>query len=163
MSGQILVALKRNEQMEEIIPYIEKIAQPGMKVVFLFPYPVTGDFAWLGDHWITTESPRKAMLEGRAIMEKYSWELQRGLAEQRASGAREALLRKGIELEVEVYAGSLRRVVREHAATEDVHLVMMPAGSSYPVIRLLRRMAPLAGLFRKPGFHPVLLFCPRQV
>ena len=160
---QILVALKKNEQLEEIVPYLEKIAQPGMKVVLLIPYPVTGDFVWLSDHWITTESPRKAMLAGRRIMERYSWEVQRGLAEQRASVAREALCRKRVEVAVEVYTGSLRRVIKEYTATGDVHLIMMRAGSDHPMMRLLRRTVPLSGLFRKSGFQPVLLFCPRQV
>lgn len=162
MTGQILVALKRNEQLGEIVPYIEKIAQPGMRVVLLIPYPVTGDFVWLGDHWITTESPREAMLAGRRIMEKYSWDVQRGLAEQRVLVAREALWKKRIEVAVEVYTGSLRRLIKEYTANGDVHLIMMRAGSDHPVMRLLRRTMPLFGLFRKFSFQPVLLFCPRR-
>jgi len=160
---QILVALKRNEQLEEIIPYLEKIAQPGMRVVLLIPYPVTGDFVWLRDHWITTESPREAMLAGRRIMESYSWDVQRGLAEQKVSVDREALSRKRVEVAVEVYTGSLRRVIKEYTATGDVHLIMMGAGSSHAIMRLLRRTVPFIGLFTKSTFHPVLLFCPRHV
>ncbi len=38
MARQILVPVKRSE----VIPYIERIAAPGMKVVFLLRYPVDG-------------------------------------------------------------------------------------------------------------------------
>ena len=163
MAGKILVSLKKNDRLEEIIPYIEKIAQPGMKVVFLLRYPVTGDFLWLGDHWVTTESPREALLAGRRVMEKYSWDVQRGLAEQRVLVARKALRRKEIEVAVELYTDSLGRVVRDYTATGDVHLIMMRAGSGNPMIRLLRQTLPLLGLFRKSSSSPVLLFCPRHV
>ena len=163
MAGKILVALKRDDRLEEIIPYIEKIAQPGMKVVFLLHYPVAGDFLWLGDHWITTESPREALLAGQRIVEKYSWDVQRGLAEQRVLIAREALRRKGIEVAVELYTDSLGRVVRDYTASGDVHLIMMGAGRSHPMMRLLQRTVPLLGLFRRPSFQPVLLVCPRHV
>jgi hypothetical protein len=163
MAGKILVALKSNDRLEEIIPYIEKIAQPGMSVVFLLRYPVTGDFLSLGDHWVTTESPREAMLAGRRIMQRYSWDVQRGLAEQRITVAREALRGKGIQVAVDVYTDSLRRVVRHYTATGDVHLIMMGAGSGHPMMRLLRWTAPLLGIFRMRTSSPVLLFSPRHV
>jgi hypothetical protein len=34
MAEQILVTLKRHDRIEEIIPYLEKVAQPGTTVVF---------------------------------------------------------------------------------------------------------------------------------
>jgi len=37
---QMLVLVKRNDRVEELIPYAPKVAQPGVRVVFLVPYPV---------------------------------------------------------------------------------------------------------------------------
>jgi hypothetical protein len=37
MAEQILVPLKRNDRVEEMIPYIEKVTRLGMGVVFLAP------------------------------------------------------------------------------------------------------------------------------
>ena len=34
---QVLVPLKRNARVEEIIPYVEKVTRPSMEVVFLLP------------------------------------------------------------------------------------------------------------------------------
>ena len=42
MNKKILVPLGQNDRTEEMIPYIEKVARPGMKVVFLMRYPVDG-------------------------------------------------------------------------------------------------------------------------
>jgi len=39
MAEQVLVPLKRNDRVEEIISYVEKVNQPGMEVVFLVRYP----------------------------------------------------------------------------------------------------------------------------
>jgi hypothetical protein len=46
MAAKILVPLKTRDQIEEIIPYIEKVAEPGASVVFLVHHPVNG-FKWL--------------------------------------------------------------------------------------------------------------------
>lgn len=162
MTAQILVVLKRNEQVEEILPYVEKIAQPGMKVVFLSRYPVAGDFLWLRDHWITAESTSEAILAGRSVVEQYSWEVQRALAEQKVSAARKALRKKGIEVAIDIYAGSVSRLVRDYAVGEDVQLIMMGAGHGHPVARLLRRAAAFFGLFGEHSAAPVLLFSPRR-
>jgi hypothetical protein len=71
VEGKILVSLGRHDGIEEILPYIEKIAHPGMRVVFLIPYPVKL-WPWFRDHWITTESRRAAIVAGRKIIHEYS-------------------------------------------------------------------------------------------
>ncbi len=159
MAGQILVPLKRHDRIEEIIPYIETIAKPGMRVVFLIPYPVESRL-WFRDHWVTTESTREAMLAGRRIMERYSWEAQRELAEQKVFLAREALRSRGVEITVDVYAGSLKRVVRSYTGNGDIYWIMMQTGSSLPMRGLLDRTLSLFGLLKRPGFSPMLLLHP---
>lgn len=160
MAGKILVPL-RKDRMEEIIPYLEKIAEPGMRVVFLIPYPME-PWLWLQDNWVTTESPREAMLQGRKIMDKYSWDVQRGLAEQKVSSAREALRRRGVEVAVDVYTGRLREVLRSYTLNGDVHLIMIPTRSGHLTMRLLRGTIRLFGMLKRPSFSPVLLLHPDQ-
>lgn len=43
MSKQILVLMKRNDRVEDLLPYVEKVARPGMQAVFM---PTNGT-AWL--------------------------------------------------------------------------------------------------------------------
>lgn len=156
MAEQILVPMRRHDRIEEIIPYLEKVANPGMRVVFLFPYPVNS-WLYLRDHWITTESPREAMLAGKKIMDRHSWEVQRGLAERKVFLASEFLQKKGVELAVDIYTGNLKRVIGDCASNQDVRLIMRRAGSNHPMMRLLRRVLVPFGLFTRPSFSPVLL------
>jgi hypothetical protein len=162
MAQKILVPLKKRDRVERLIPYLEEIAKPGMRVVFLLPYAAES-WAYLGDHWITTESASKAMSKGRKITERYSWELQMGLAEQKISSLRKVLEPKEIEVAVDLYTASLRKVLKDHCAGGDVHLIMMKAGSDHPIVRLLNWIFHGFDLFKRPKFAPVLLLDPSEV
>lgn len=159
MAGQILIPLKRHDRIEQILPYIENIAQPGMRVVFLIPYPVA-PWLWLRDHWVITESAREAMMAGRKIMERYSCDVQMRLAEQRVVLARQALRKIGVETAVDVYTGRLRRVVESYRRGGNVHWIMLPVGSGIRIMSFLLERIPLPGFFKRPALYPVLLLYP---
>ena len=53
MNKKILVPLGRYDRSEEMIPYIENVARPGMKVVFLMRY-----------RWMGFGSIKKNMVSG---------------------------------------------------------------------------------------------------
>ena len=46
MAIKILVPLRKHDRLDEIVPYIEEVAEPGASVVFLIRHPVSG-FKWL--------------------------------------------------------------------------------------------------------------------
>lgn len=160
MLGQILVALKERDRIQEIIPILEKIAKPGMKVTFLVPYPVDLR-AWLRDHWIVTESSRKAMLEGKRIMAKYSWEEQKRLAEQKISLAREALSTMGVEVAL-VIKGCLRRATREYVLNGDLQFILISALNGQATMGLMHLTTLLARRIKRPIFSSFLLYHPRH-
>ena len=54
-------------------------------------------------------------------------EEQRLSAEHKVFLALEALLKRGIEITVDVYTGSLRRAVKSYTCKGDVHLIVMRA------------------------------------
>ena len=60
--------MKRNDQAEDFIPYVENVARRGMKVVFLIPYPVAGL------RWSTKELGQKAIMEGQRLARYYTWD-----------------------------------------------------------------------------------------
>jgi hypothetical protein len=161
MAAKILVQLKRHDQIDDIIPYVEKVARPGMKVIFLIRYPIE-PWLWVRDHWVTMESPREAMMAGRKIMERYSWETQKGLAEKKVFPAREALRKRGVEVVVDVYTGRLTEVVRSYTLNGDVHLIMIPTRSGHLTMRLLQGTTRLFGMPERPSVSPVLLLHPDQ-
>lgn len=159
MTGRILVPLERGDRIEDLIPYLEELAKPGMRVVFLISYPVESRL-YLRDHWVTTESIKEAMMAGRRIMHRYSWEVQKELAEQRVSPAREALCKMEMEVTVDVYAGSLRKVIGEYKANGDLHLIMERVRGGHPIMRLLSWIPALFGRLDRPRLSPVLLLHP---
>ena len=137
MSGQILVPFNSHLRVEDIVSVIEKDAKPGMRVVFLVRYPID-PWEWFRDHWVTTESSRNAMLAGRKVMEKYSWEGQRALAEEMVAPWRYVLQKMGVKATVDVYTGSLSSVVENYSRGDEISLVMR-AQNNLPIMGFLRR------------------------
>src|SRR5262245_12690647 len=121
MNQKILVPLGQYDRSEEMIPYIEKVARPGMKVVFLVRYPVDGFI------WGKEECGMRAALEAKKLVKYYPWESNLQNARQQVAPACDALRTKGIDASVDVYAGSLKKAVQSHMLNGDVHLIMTRA------------------------------------
>lgn len=131
MAEKILVALKRDGQIDEIVSYVQEVWKPAMRVIFLFPYPIDS-WSYFRDHWIEADSARGALLAAKEIMERDSWEAQRKRAAQMLAPALRALQNKGVEVEVDLYAGSVRRVVQDYMTDKDIHwIVMAPLGGGW--------------------------------
>ena len=144
MESQILVPFNSHVRIRDIISVIEKAAKPGMRIVFLVRYPI--DISeWLRDHWVTTESSRDAMLTGRKIMDRYSLEGQRALAEEMLAPWRHALQKMEVKATVDVYTGSLSSVVENYSRCQGISLLPR-ARNNLSVIGFLRR--PIAFILR---------------
>ena len=64
------------------------------------------------------------MLAGRKVMERYSREGQRALAEEMVAPWCHALQKMGVKATVEVYTGSLSSVVENYSRGNEISLVM---------------------------------------
>ena len=151
MSKKILVPLAQNDGAGEMIPYIEKIAPPGMDVVFLVRYPVDGFI------WAKEEYGMRAALRAGELVNYYSWENNVENAERKLSPVCEALRAKGVQATVDVYAGSLKKAVRSHMVNGDVHLIMTRAGLGERIAALVAGTISFSKLFKHPSFSPVVL------
>jgi len=159
MAEQILVALKRNDRVEEIVPYLEKIAKPGMRIIFLVQYPVDG-LEWLQAHVVTMETGMQSACVGAMAAARYSMDEQRRVAKERILPATTSLRKLGVETTVDVHAGPLRKVLRGYALDGNVHMIMMPARRN-PWLRRLQGLAiSRFGWFARPSFSPMLLLHP---
>jgi hypothetical protein len=154
MADKILVPFNSHLRIKETLSVIEEAAKPGMAVVFLIRYPVS-PLAWLRDHWITTESARDAMMAGREVMERYSSEGQRVLAEEMVAPWRSVLQKMGVKATVDVYTGSLSSVVENYSRGDEISLVIR-AENHLPIMGSLRRPIAFFGLFKRASFRPVL-------
>jgi hypothetical protein len=157
MSKKILVPLGQYDRTEEMIPYIEKVARPGMKVVFLIRYPVDGI------RWQTEAFGIMAALQSRELANHYSWEENLRRAKRKVAPACEVLYPKGVEVAVDVYTGSLKKAVRSYTLNGDVHLIMTRAGVGDWIARLFDGTNSVLKWFKRPSFSPVLLINPRAL
>lgn len=156
MNRKILVPLGQNDRSEEMIAYIENVARPGMKVIFLVRYPVDGFI------WGKEESGMKAVLEAKKLVTHYSWEANLQRAQGKVASACTALCPKGVELAVDVYAGSLKNAVSSHMLNGDVHLIMTRAGMGDWFVRLLDGTSSVLNTFKRAS-SPVLLINPHTL
>jgi hypothetical protein len=157
MNRKILVPLGQYDRSEEMIPYIENVARPGMKLVFLMRYPVDGFI------WGKEEYGMRAALEANKLVNYYSWEGNVEKAKQQVAAACEALRSKGIEAVVDVYPGSLKKAMRRHMLSGDVHLIMTRAGISEWIAKLFDGTNLVFKWFKRPSFSPVMLINPRTL
>jgi hypothetical protein len=157
MNKKILAPLGQYGRTEEMIPYVEKIARPGMKVVFLMRYPVDGFI------WAKEEYGIRAALEAKELVNYYSWEGNLEKAKQQVAPACEALRAKGVEVTVDVYADSVKKAVRSHTLNGDVHLIMTRAGIGDWIARLFDGTNSVFKWFKRPSLSPVLLINPRTL
>ena len=157
MSKKILVPLGQYDRSEEMVPYIENVARPGMKVVFLVRYPVDGIRLHKEGYGM------KAALEAKNSVNYYSWEGNLENAKKRVAPACEALRAKGIEADIDVYAGSLKKAVRSHTLNGDVYLIMTRARIEDWIARLFDGTKSIFKWFKRPSFSPVMLINPRTL
>jgi hypothetical protein len=165
MKKQILVALKNQDRLDQMVPYIEEIAQPGMEVIFLIRFSANG----VNGSWDKSLSLEEVEFAGdlqqsksmnRKISDTYPLEKQRLLAEQKVFLALEALIRRNVKIDVDVYTGSLSRVVNSYTRKGNVHFIMKRAGGTPGILELLRRTFSIYGWFEQPNMSPVLLLRP---
>ena len=157
MNKKILVPLGQYDRSEEMISYIENVARPGMKVVFLVRYPVDGFI------WAKEEYGMRAALEAKQLVNYYSWEENLEKAKKQIGPACKALCAKGIEAAVDVYAGSLKKAVRSHTSNGDVHLIMTRAAMDNWIGRLLDGAMSIFRALKRPSFSSVMLINPHPL
>jgi hypothetical protein len=157
MNNKILVPMKRNDRLEDFIPYVEKVALPGMKVIFMMPYPVGGLC------WSTEEFGQKAIMDGKRLTSYYTWDTNLQKAKDQISAALRFLPARGIEVAVDLYAGSMRSAVQNCTARDGVHLIVTRGGVHNWIGKLIDSTMSMFRSLKRPSFSSVLLINPRTV
>jgi hypothetical protein len=148
MSDKILVPLKKHDRIEQILPYIEKVAEPGARVVFLVRHPV-GGFKWLQAYCGIAQSGLQKNLAVRRMMESYSLKMRTQLAERRVFQTCAALHALGLNISVDVYTNGLRNALGRHAAAGGVQLVIMQPKIVQRLMNFLQGAGSFRGMFSR--------------
>jgi hypothetical protein len=159
MNKKILVPLKKHDCVEEIVPYIEKVVEPGAHVVFLVQHPVNG-FRWLQAYCGIAQCGLEKTLAVRRMMESYSLETRAQLARRRVFQTCEALHDMGLSISVDVYTGSLRNALKSYANDGDEQLLVMQPGIGQHIASLLRGAVSVSCVLSRRFSSSMLLLHP---
>jgi len=127
MEKNVLVGIRNHAQIDDAVFFLRDIVTPGMKVVFLIPYPVE-PWSYLPRHCDDAEIGRAATLAGRKHLGQFIWETQRNLAEAKLSSARQALGKENVEIEFQLYTGRLTWAIRDCMARSEYRWIVTPTG-----------------------------------
>jgi len=157
MNNRILVPLKRDDRLEEIVPYIEKVARPGASVVFLIRHPVSG-LKWLQAYRGIAQCGLEKSLAVRQMIESYSLKMRRQLFERRVFQTCGALHDMALNIAVDVYTDSLRKALRSYANRGDAPLVIMRPGIGQRIMSFLQGAVSIRWTVANPFPSSVMLF-----
>jgi hypothetical protein len=158
MAAQVLVPMARSDNVEQLLPYIEQVAEPGLKVIFLIHRRLSG-FKELADQLLFIHSGVAPEFlptsNNRSVSEERT-------AEEQLLRPCQVLQKKGVEVGISVYTGSLSGAVREYTQKHKDQaplIIVRPASGNrlttflqkIPLYRLVREFNPQAP-------PPVLLF-----
>ena len=156
-SGQIIIPLRGSDRMEQFLPYIVQVVRPGMKVLFLVNSGASR-FRELTERMLAIHTGiQPAFLPGRnheRIVED-----ARHSAHERALFVCQTLRQNGVTVDINIYSGRLRRVLKDYLEKEDVYLVMMRPNLNR-VAACLRKIGSAFRSFKPATVSPVLLLHP---
>ena len=160
MAEKILVPLKKHDRVEEVIPYIEKVMQPGTSVVFMIHHPVDG-LKWLQAYCAIMQCGLEKTMAIRRMIESYSMKMRSQLAHQKVFHTCEALHRLGVKVAVEIYTGSLRKTLRGYVLGGDVDLVLMRPGIGHQIMNFMQGVVSIRNMIRRTAFSSVFVLNPK--
>jgi hypothetical protein len=158
MSGKIFVPLGKRDRIEEIIPYLDVLARPGMQVVFLTPY--REKVSWMEVQLTAMQTGTKAITTTAALAANASREAHLRSVEEKIRPARRGLQKKGITAVVDCYSGSLRNAIRSLRGPENEIIVLLSERTIMG--KFIAQATKLFGSFRTGGAAPILFLRPRR-
>jgi len=119
MSQQLLVPIKRGDQIKEVLPYLEEIARPDMRVVFLVHFGINR-FAELSGRLLEIQSG----LPGNLLSDSAA---PQSHVTHRIEHASQELRDRGVRIEVKFYSGRLQSIMRQCIENyADLTVIMRP-------------------------------------
>jgi hypothetical protein len=153
MSRTILLALERGQNTAKLLRNLEKVVEPGDRIVFLIEYRPDVPSCLLAQVvLLQTGVENGVACEERKA--RLGWDEQIAWAEKNiARDARREYGSIGVEVAVDIYCGSLNRRVRRYRDNEEVTLIY--PGSAPRLRRIKILPAGVKNWFvRRRRYHP---------
>lgn len=157
--GQILIALRRSDRLEDVVPYIETIGERQTKIVLLVHYAGRGVDKYLESLSCVKDADANFLFR-KDVAEMAKKPPTEEMGEE-ISITRAALSRVAAQTEVTVYAGTFRKALSEYMRKQgaQVSVLAVPPGGWLGRIWkgiFLRRPLDL------PGLPPLVLYFRRS-
>jgi hypothetical protein len=154
MEEKILVPLRNSDEVYGVTPYLETIAKPGARVIFLVRCSTDGCGQPL-DRTVLLEPGLPSSVVRRQISARWSWEYKKRLAEDAILSACQNLRKHGVNVQVNVHSRNINKVVRNYVLYGSVNFVVV--GPRYRRLRIFFQWVPgFWCVFKQPP--AVLLF-----
>jgi hypothetical protein len=121
MNRHVLVVLRRGDDLDDVLPYVEEIARPGLTITFLIDHSLSGLTEVLNQAFKTNlvQQLSRTGPDVESPTGTTNGEQQSGTA------TRQELRKQGVEIKVRVYTGNLKRILRELMEKECVQTIVM--------------------------------------
>jgi hypothetical protein len=162
MAKTILVVLNPEDNIDVFLRRLERVVKPGNRIVFLVEYQ--DDIpSWLLAHVAFLQMGSENTLASQERRAWLSWDEQKTQVEENvAEPVRRVFSRMGVEVCVDLYSGSLNRVLRRYLELGEVALILVATSSWLRRLKILPTR--LRNWFvRRMLQHPsVLLIQPKE-
>jgi hypothetical protein len=151
MKRHVLVVLRDGDDLEDVLPYVEEIAEPGLSITFLVEHhsraleDVVKQLLTSGDEQL---SPNRSDSESQPVVTYHH--------QQRVTASRQKLRKQRVDIVVKVYTGNLKRILREFMEKQCVQTIVMRQRKNQ-VFLFLRKFGITAGLISVSAI-PLLLY-----
>jgi hypothetical protein len=124
MAKTILVVLNAEDDIHVLLRRLEKVVKPGNRIVFLVEYQYDIP-SWLLAHVTLLQTGLDNGLACQERREWLSWDEQKTQIENVAEPVRRLFSRMGVEVCVDLYSGSLNRILRRYLEPGEVALILV--------------------------------------
>ena len=123
MAKTILVALNRSQNISALLQRLERVVEPGDRIAFLVEYQLDIPSCLLA-HVVLLQTGVENGIACEERKARLTWDEQKAWAEKNiAQQARRAFDAIGVEIDVELYCGSLNRMVTRYLNNDEVTLI----------------------------------------
>jgi hypothetical protein len=160
MSKTILVVLNPEDNVHVLLRHLEKVVKPGNRIVFLveYQYDIPG---WLLAHVALLQTGLENGLTCQERRAWLSWDEQKTQVEENvAEPTRRVFSRMGVEICVDLYGGSLSRILRRYLELGEVALILVATSSWLRRLKILPTRLRNWLVRRRPQ-HPSVFLAPR--
>jgi hypothetical protein len=152
MATQIFVPISKHGQIDDLIPYLEALARPGMEIVFLTRYRIA--VSWMEVQLNAIQTGLKTTPSISALIRDDSRRNVR-ICEENVRRARNLLKERGSTISHQCYGGRLRDAIASLRNPEDEMILLMEEKPK-AIRKLLRRLAKVLGRFHTVDTTPIV-------